>query len=229
MARIVTGSLTTFNLSTHLDPQTADLYGIADYFSTPGYVGASPKAWLNGSDNWAFGSASAEWTGGFAKVASYSNGATGRALSAWFAHNSAGSAILARVDYTAGALATFYFGSGTGVGSISTNGTTTAYNTSSDGRLKENVTDSVVDSGAVIDAIQVRAFDWISDSSHTRASFVAQELAVVVPEAVTVGDAGSDPYAAGARIWGVDPGKLVPILVKELQALRARVAALEAP
>ena len=228
MSRIVTGSLTTFNLSTHLDPQTADLYGVADYFSTPGYTGGSPKAWLNGSDNWTFGASTADWTGGFAKVSSYSNASTGRAFSAWFAHNSAGGALLARVDYTAASLAAFYYGASTGVGSITTNGTTTAYNTSSDARLKTNVADSTVDSGAIIDAIQVRAFDWISDSSHTRAGFVAQELAAVVPEAVHAGDAGDDPYAEGASIWGVDPGKLLPIVIAELQAVRARLAALEA-
>jgi len=41
MARIVTGALTTFNLSTHLDPQTLDLYGLRELISTPAY-GAFP-------------------------------------------------------------------------------------------------------------------------------------------------------------------------------------------
>jgi hypothetical protein len=49
MARIVTGAFTTFNLSTHLDPMTLDLYGVADYFTTPGYTGASSLATLNAS------------------------------------------------------------------------------------------------------------------------------------------------------------------------------------
>ncbi|BCV04433.1 MAG: hypothetical protein CM15mV86_160 [uncultured marine virus] len=49
---------------------------------------------------------------------------------------------------------------------------------------------------------------------------VAQELEGVVPEAVT-GDADSD------EMMGVDYSKLVPMLVKEIQSLRARVAQLE--
>ena len=37
MARIVTGALTTFNLSTHFDPQTLDLYGLRELISTPAH------------------------------------------------------------------------------------------------------------------------------------------------------------------------------------------------
>jgi hypothetical protein len=47
-------------------------------------------------------------------------------------------AIVARVDITSGRLVGFNY-AGTDVGTITTNGTTTAYNTSSDYRLKENV------------------------------------------------------------------------------------------
>ena len=60
MARIVCGSLTTFNLSTHLDAMTADLYGVADYFSTPGYVGSGPQLYLSGSNFFGIG---ASYTG----------------------------------------------------------------------------------------------------------------------------------------------------------------------
>lgn len=38
MARIVTGGLTTFNLGTHLDPQTLDLYGLRELISTPAFT-----------------------------------------------------------------------------------------------------------------------------------------------------------------------------------------------
>ncbi|HNB43874.1 MAG TPA: hypothetical protein PLL72_06730 [Burkholderiaceae bacterium] len=58
MARIVCGSLTTFNLSTHLDAMTADLYGVADYFSTPGYVGSGPQLYLSGSNFFGIGASS---------------------------------------------------------------------------------------------------------------------------------------------------------------------------
>jgi hypothetical protein len=102
---------------------------------------------------------------------------------------------------------------------VNSGGTTVAYNTSSDRRLKENITDAD-DAGSKVDAIQVRKFDWIADGSHQDYGMIAQELQSVAPEAVS-GDADSD------EMMGVDYSKLVPMLVKEIQSLRARVAQLE--
>ena len=50
---------------------------------------------------------------------------------------------------------------------------------------------------------------------------VAQELIDVAPEAVTTPE---DPN----EMMGIDYSKLVPMLVKEIQSLRSRVAELEA-
>ena len=108
---------------------------------------------------------------------------------------------------------------GTEVGSISVTSSATTYNTSSDQRLKDNIVDAPSASDD-IDAIQVRSFDWKADGSHQKYGMVAQELQSVAPEAVS-GDADSDD------MMGVDYSKLVPMLVKEIQSLRARVAQLE--
>ena len=89
----------------------------------------------------------------------------------------------------------------------------------SDARLKENIADAD-DAGDLIDAIQVRQFDWIADGEHQRYGMVAQELNTVAPEAVSEGETEEDMMA-------VDYSKLVPMLVKEIQSLRARVAQLE--
>ena len=105
------------------------------------------------------------------------------------------------------------------VGGITTNGSATAYNTSSDQRLKENIADAD-DAGSKIDAIQVRKFDWKADGSHQDYGMVAQELQTVAPEAVSAPD---DPE----EMMGVDYSKLVPMMLKEIQSLRARVAQLE--
>jgi hypothetical protein len=105
------------------------------------------------------------------------------------------------------------------VGFIQTNGSATSYSTSSDQRLKDNIVDAPSASDD-IDAIQVRSFDWKADGSHQKYGMVAQELQSVAPEAVS-GDADSDD------MMGVDYSKLVPMLVKEIQSLRARVAQLE--
>jgi len=130
---------------------------------------------------------------------------------------STGDSVFSRRSAT-GTIITFRYGT-TDVGSISTNGTTTAYNTTSDARLKTNVSDAAPAS-ALIDAIQVRQFDWKVDNSHQRYGMVAQELLEVAPEAVSV---PTDPE----EMMGVDYSKLVPMLIKEVQSLRTRLAALE--
>ena len=104
-------------------------------------------------------------------------------------------------------------------GSISSNGTNTAYNTSSDSRLKESIV-AAGSAAAVIGAIQVRSFTWKATGANQPFGFIAQELVEVVPEAVTRGPTEQD-------MWGVDNSKLVPLLVKSVQELAARVAALE--
>ncbi len=107
------------------------------------------------------------------------------------------------------------------IGSITQSGTTAVlYNTTSDQRLKTNIVDAP-DASALIDSIKVRSFDWISDQSHQRYGMVAQELFEVAPEAV---HSPADPE----EMMAVDYSKLVPMLVKEIQSLRARVAQLEA-
>jgi hypothetical protein len=104
------------------------------------------------------------------------------------------------------------------IGSITQSGTTAVlYNVTSDQRLKENIVDAP-EFGSVIDAIQVRSYDWITDKTHQRAGFVAQELVTVAPEAV---HQPADPEA----MMAVDYSKLVPMLVKEIQDLRKRLAA----
>jgi len=104
-------------------------------------------------------------------------------------------------------------------GSVSISGSTTSYNTSSDERLKDNIIDAPIASED-IDAIQVRSFDWKADGEHQKYGMVAQELLEVAPDAVTQGDTPDD-------MMGVDYSKLVPMLIKEIQSLRQRVAQLE--
>jgi hypothetical protein len=107
---------------------------------------------------------------------------------------------------------------GAAIGSITQSGTTAVlYNLTSDQRLKENIQDAAPAS-ALIDAIQVRQYNWKSDGSHQRYGFVAQELVTVAPEAV---HQPADPE----EMMAVDYSKLVPMLVKEIQDLRKRLAA----
>ena len=91
--------------------------------------------------------------------------------------------------------------------------------TISDERLKENISNAN-DAGEKIDAINVRQFDWKQSGDHQEYGMIAQELIKVAPDAV---HAPEDPE----DMMGVDYAKLVPMLIKEVQSLRARVAALE--
>jgi len=77
----------------------------------------------------------------------------------------------------------FYNGNGL-VGSIVTDGSATAFNTSSDYRLKENVTALT---GALdrLDSIPVYNFNFKADPSKTVDGFLAHEVAEFVPEAIS--------------------------------------------
>jgi hypothetical protein len=128
------------------------------------------------------------------------------------------------LDETSNTSATQYMRfsqSGTVSGSITRVGTTAAvlYNTTSDSRAKHDIVDAP-EASSLIDAIQVRSFKWNADDSEYRYGFIAQELLTVAPEAVHQPEDPDD-------MMGVDYSKLVPMLVKEVQSLRARVAELE--
>ena len=119
-----------------------------------------------------------------------------------------------------GVFVSFENSSGSGNGSISqTNSTTIAYNTSSDRRLKTNIV-SASDAGSDIDAINVVSHGWVSNDDTVKYGVIAQELFNVVPQAVRKGDDGEEV----TETWGVDYSKLVPMLVKEIQSLRKRLA-----
>jgi hypothetical protein len=123
------------------------------------------------------------------------------------------------VSGTSSGTAYVYFGyNGSSIGSITQSGTTAVlYNVTSDQRLKTNIVDAPKGN---VDAIKVRSFDWVTDGSHQIYGVVAQELLEVAPYAVSQ---PADPE----EMMAVDYSKLVPMLVKEIQDLRKRLATLE--
>jgi len=115
--------------------------------------------------------------------------------------------------------------SGSVVGTIVVNHGSTAYNTSSDYRLKENVT-GLTDATARIKQLQPKRFNFIEAPDVTVDGFLAHEVETVVPEAITGEKDAVD--ADGKPIYqGIDQSKLVPLLVATIQELEARIAALE--
>jgi len=136
----------------------------------------------------------------------------------------------------------------TQVGNITVGSSSTAYNTSSDYRLKENVTTSW-DATSRLKQLKPSRFNFKADKDTTVDGFLAHEVSSIVPEAVTgtkdevkvwekedelpegvsVGDNKLDDDGNTIPVMqGIDQSKLVPLLVKTIQELEARITALEA-
>jgi len=109
----------------------------------------------------------------------------------------------------------FLNSAGTISGNISVSGTSTAYGTSSDYRLKENVDYDFTALDRVAQLKPAR-FNFIADADKTVDGFLAHEVQDIVPEAISgekdaVDDEGNPEYQ------GIDQGKLVPLLTKAIQ------------
>lgn len=135
-----------------------------------------------------------------------------------------GEACMLNRNGSSGTLAQFKF-QGSGCGTISVNTNSTAYNTSSDHRLKENVT-ADWDATTRLKQLNPVRFNFIADADTTVDGFLAHEVQSVVPEAIT--GTHNEVDADGNPVYqGIDQSKLVPLLVKTIQELEARIVALE--
>ena len=124
-----------------------------------------------------------------------------------------------------GDVAKFFRSGGTPSGSISVTAASTAYNESSDYRLKENIVD-MTDGITRVKQLQPKRFNFIVDAETTVDGFIAHEAQAVVPEAVTGThnevDENGDPV-----MQGIDKSKLVPLLTAALQEAIAKIETLE--
>jgi hypothetical protein len=119
------------------------------------------------------------------------------------------------------------------VGSITGNGSATAFNTSSDYRLKENIV-NITDGITRLKQLIPRRFNWILDSTNTlEDGFIAHEVSSVIPEAVT-GEKDALEEDGSIEPQAMDYGKVTPLLTAALQeaitkieTLETKVAALE--
>jgi hypothetical protein len=126
-----------------------------------------------------------------------------------------------------GDIITFKKDNGSGiVGGISITSTSTAFNTSSDYRLKENV-DYTWDATTRLKQLKPARFNFIIDETNTLVDgFLAHEVSGIVPEAIT-GEKDAVDGEGNPEYQGIDQSKLVPLLVKTIQELEARITALE--
>jgi hypothetical protein len=121
----------------------------------------------------------------------------------------------------------------TACGSISVGSSATSYNTSSDYRLKENVSD-MGNAITRLKNLKPKRFNWISDENNELLDgFLAHEVDAVVPQAI---HGEKDETKDGEPIYqGIDQSKLVPLLtgalqeaITKIEVLESKVAALEA-
>jgi|LULO01.1.fsa_nt_gb hypothetical protein len=154
---------------------------------------------------------------------------------------------------------------GTERGSIKTSGSATAYNTSSDYRLKENVNYDW-DATTELKKLKPAKFNWKVDTENTVQGFLAHEVSDIVPDAITgtkdetetktkvIRDSANQILGEGIEeadwiagkvdgkypsdsTWQasetkekyqqIDQSKLVPLMVKTIQELEARIKILE--
>jgi len=143
---------------------------------------------------------------------------------------------------------------GNAVGSISVTGSSTAYNTSSDYRLKTDVTYDW-DATSRLKKLKPAKFDWIADGDDAVPvdGFLAHEVQDIVPEAINGthneveiwtqqqiddGDAPDGTSAGDNKLdgdgntipvmQGIDQSKLVPLLTKALIEAVEKIEQLEA-
>ena len=153
---------------------------------------------------------------------------------AFFGYAGAGAeyCIECKTDASTGTAMYFLHSTTTAAGSISVGSSATAFNTSSDYRLKENVSAM---SGAItrLKNLKPKRFNWISDENNELLDgFLAHEGDEVVPQAI---HGEKDATKDGEPVYqGIDQSKLVPLLtgalqeaITEIEALKTRIKALE--
>lgn len=118
-----------------------------------------------------------------------------------------------------------FHSSGTVVGGISSSGSTTSFNTSSDYRIKENVA-TLNNALATIEMLKPKAYNFITTPDEVQHGFLAHELQEVLPYAVT-GEKDAVDNEGNIRPQQVDYSKLTGLLVGAVQELSARVKELE--
>jgi len=148
----------------------------------------------------------------------------------------------------------YFLNDGAIAGNISISGSTTAYNTSSDYRLKTDV-QPMVGASARVQALNPVNFEWIEDGTRVD-GFLAHEAATVVPEAIygskdamkdeeyevtpaveaTYDDEGNELTAAVDAVMGtrsvpdyqaIDQSKIVPLLTAALREALTKIDSLE--
>ena len=175
---------------------TMDLVGLGSSYGAHG--ASAGEIWLYSPDNINIGGATGSTNaikflganGTRMKVNSsgtilMGTGNTSARLNIGFAHSGGQEGIRLTPDATTATMIRFDNSGGTQVGSITSAGGSTAFNTSSDYRLKENVSYNW-DAITRLKQLKPARFNWIDDDTNTLLDgFIAHEVSSIVPESIT--------------------------------------------
>ena len=117
-------------------------------------------------------------------------------------------------------------GGGSGVGSIRSNASSTAFNTSSDYRLKENEV-AISDGITRLKQLKPYKFNFKVETDKTVDGFFAHEVSSIVPEAIS-GEKDAVKEDGTIIPQQIDQAKLVPLLTSALQEAITKIETLEA-
>jgi len=181
-------------------------------------TGGTERAVIDSSGNLLVGTTANSWSGDMRmnvrglKGASFisTGGASSEVLGCWNIADSGTRYQIYFADSSAGGLR----------GSISTNGSSTTYSTSSDYRLKENV-QPMTGALSVVSQLKPCTYTWKADGSNGQ-GFIAHELQAIVPEAV-VGQKDAVDADGNPVYQGIDTSFLVATLTAAIQEQQALI------
>lgn len=130
-----------------------------------------------------------------------------------------GSSTMVRIDRNSNGTALQFRQGQSAIGTVTTTTSGVTYNTTSDIRLKQDIEPLVATDKLM--AMNPVSYNWKADPDGPRSmGFIAQEMADVMPEAVSTGD---DDDA----MMSMDYGRITPILVSALQDAHRKIEQLE--
>ena len=88
-------------------------------------------------------------------------------------------------------------------------------NSSSDIRLKTNITDCDINATDVLNQIEMKSFDWRIDNQHENIGIIAQQLQEVLPDLVYEDELTTK--------LSIQPIKFIPYLIKAIQELSEKI------
>ena len=180
------------------------------------YTGQTERMRIDSSGNVCLGTTNADPSGNSVNGCTFNAGAP-----AITANRVGGPSFFIGRSSTTGGIVQFRY-NGADQGTISTNGSTTAYNSSSDYRLKQDIA-PMTNALETVSALKPVTYKWKATGIESQ-GFIAHELQAIVPDCVT-GEKDEIDAEGNPVYQGIDTSFLVATLTAAIQELNAKVEA----